>query len=83
MDEYRRHRGKARTIGLPFEVIGPDEIRRLQWVVDTKLVLSCFPQGGRNYATRNNPADCIWDGAGVNRFSTNMCASESPAGAWH
>jgi parallel beta-helix repeat protein len=36
----------------------------------------------RNYATRNNPADCVWDGAGVNTFSDNLCATESPAGAW-
>lgn len=36
----------------------------------------------RNYATRNNPADCVWDGAGVNTFSANMCASESPAVMW-
>jgi dimethylglycine dehydrogenase len=39
MDEYRRHRGKARTIGLPFEVIGPDQIRRLHPLVDTRGVL--------------------------------------------
>ena len=36
MDEYLRHRGKARTIGLPFEVIGPDEIRRLHPLVETR-----------------------------------------------
>jgi dimethylglycine dehydrogenase len=39
LDEYWRHRGKARTIGLPFEVIGPDEIRRLHPLVDTHGVL--------------------------------------------
>ena len=39
MDEYRRHRGKARTIGLPFEVIGPDEIRRLHPLVETRGLL--------------------------------------------
>src|SRR5262245_11401738 len=39
MDEYRRHRGKARTIGLPFEVIGPDEVRRLHPLVETRGVL--------------------------------------------
>ena len=39
MDEYRRHRGKARTIGLPFEVVGLDEIRRLHPLVDTRGLL--------------------------------------------
>jgi dimethylglycine dehydrogenase len=39
MDEYRRHRGKARTIGLPFEVIGPDEVRRLHPLVETRGLL--------------------------------------------
>ena len=39
MDEYLRHRGKARTIGLPFEVIGPDEIRRLHPLANTRGIL--------------------------------------------
>ena len=34
-----RHRGKARTIGLPFEVIGLDEIRRLHPLVETRGLL--------------------------------------------
>jgi dimethylglycine dehydrogenase len=48
MDEYRRHRGKARTIGLPFEVIGPDEIRRLHPLVDTRGLLGAVwnPEDG-------------------------------------
>lgn len=39
MDEYRFHRAKARTIGLPFELVGPDEIRRLHPLVATDGVL--------------------------------------------
>jgi dimethylglycine dehydrogenase len=39
MDEYRRHRGKARTIGLPFEVIGPDDVRQLHPLVETRGLL--------------------------------------------
>ena len=48
MDEYRRHRGKARTIGLPFEVIGPDEIRRLHPLVETRGLLGAVwnPEDG-------------------------------------
>jgi parallel beta-helix repeat protein len=36
----------------------------------------------RNYATRNNPPDCVWDGLGANTFSRNACATEDPPGAW-
>ena len=48
MDEYLRHRGKARTIGLPFEVIGPDEIRRLHPLVETRGLLGAVwnPEDG-------------------------------------
>jgi dimethylglycine dehydrogenase len=48
IDEYRRHRGKARTIGLPFEVIGPDEVRRLHPLVETRGLLGAVwnPEDG-------------------------------------
>ena len=48
MDEYLRHRGKARTIGLPFEVIGPEEIRRLHPLVETRGLLGAVwnPEDG-------------------------------------
>ncbi len=39
MDEYRRHRGKARTIGLPFEVVDPAEVKRLHPLVETAGLL--------------------------------------------
>lgn len=39
MDEYRRHRGKARTIGLPFEVVDAAEIKRLHPLVETAGLL--------------------------------------------
>lgn len=39
MDEYRRHCGKARTIGLPFEVVGPAEIKQLHPLVETQGLL--------------------------------------------
>jgi dimethylglycine dehydrogenase len=39
MDEYRRHCGKARAIGLPFEVIGPAEVKRLYPLVETTGLL--------------------------------------------
>ncbi len=39
MDEYRFHRAKARAIGLPFELVGPDEVRRLHPLVATDGLL--------------------------------------------
>ena len=39
MDEYRFHAAKAKTIGLPFHVIGPEEIARLHPLITTDGVL--------------------------------------------
>jgi dimethylglycine dehydrogenase len=39
MDEYRFHRAKARTIGLPFEIVGPAEIARLHPLLETNGLL--------------------------------------------
>jgi dimethylglycine dehydrogenase len=39
MDEFRYHRAKARYLDLPFELIGPDEIRRLHPLVQTDGIL--------------------------------------------
>jgi dimethylglycine dehydrogenase len=35
MEEYRYHRAKARTIALPFELVGPEEIRRINPLINT------------------------------------------------
>lgn len=39
MDEYRYHRAKARYLNLSFELVGPDEIRRLHPLVNTDGIL--------------------------------------------
>lgn len=39
MDEYRFHAAKAKTIGLPFHVVGPKEIERLHPLITTDGVL--------------------------------------------
>ncbi|HEY2620326.1 MAG TPA: FAD-dependent oxidoreductase [Acetobacteraceae bacterium] len=36
MDEYRFHCAKSRTIGLPFDIVGPREIAALHPLLDTK-----------------------------------------------
>lgn len=39
MDEYRFHRAKARTIGVAFELVGPEEIKRLHPLIATEGLL--------------------------------------------
>jgi dimethylglycine dehydrogenase len=34
MDEYRKYCGTANTIGVPFEIIGPSEVRKLWPLVE-------------------------------------------------
>jgi dimethylglycine dehydrogenase len=48
MDEWRHHRGKARYLGMPFELIGPDEIKALHPLVETDGVLGAIwnPEDG-------------------------------------
>lgn len=48
MAEFRYHRAKARYLGLPFELIGPDEIRRLHPLVQTNGILGAVwnPEDG-------------------------------------
>lgn len=48
--------------------------------IHLSVIEGCVIQ--RNYATRNSPPDCVWDGSGANTFSRNACATEDPPGAW-
>jgi dimethylglycine dehydrogenase len=87
MDEYRRHRGKARTIGLPFEVIGPDEIRRLHPLVDTRGVLGAAwnPEDGHVDPTSVTQAlakGARDRGARVHRHTRVTGVARQPGGEW-
>jgi dimethylglycine dehydrogenase len=87
MDEYLRHRGKARTIGLPFEVIGPGEIRRLHPLVDTRGLLGAAwtPEDGHVDPTSLTQAlvkgarDC---GARVQRHTRVTGLQRTAGGEW-
>jgi dimethylglycine dehydrogenase len=87
MDEYLRHRGKARTIGLPFEVIGPEEIRRLHPLVDTRGVLGAVwnPEDGHVDPTSVTQAlvkGARDRGARVHRHTRVTGVERTPGGEW-
>jgi dimethylglycine dehydrogenase len=87
MDEYRRHRGKARTIGLPFEVIGPDEIRRLHPLVETRGLLGAVwnPEDGHVDPTSVTQAlvkGARDRGARVHRHTRVTGLGRTPGGEW-
>ena len=48
MDEWRHHQGKARYLGLPYELVGPGEIKKLHPLVETRGVLGAIwnPEDG-------------------------------------
>jgi len=88
MDEYRFHRAKARAIGVEFELVGPEEIRRLHPLITTDGIL------GAAY----NPADGHLDpssvtqalakgardhGATVLRHTRVTAIELMHAGEWH
>jgi dimethylglycine dehydrogenase len=87
MDEYRRHRGKARMIGLPFEVIDPDEVRRLHPLVDTRGLLGAAwnPEDGHvdpTGVTRALVAGAQARGATVRRHTRVTGLARTPTGEW-
>src|SRR5215510_1837530 len=88
MDEYRRHRGKARTIGLPFEVIGPEEIRGLHPLVETRGLLGAVwnPDDGHVDPTSVTQAlvKAARDrGARVRRHTRVTGLERTRGGEWH
>jgi dimethylglycine dehydrogenase len=87
MDEYRRHRGKARAIGLPFEVIGPDEIGRLHPLVETRGLLGAAwnPEDGHvdpTSVTRALVKGARDRGARILRHTPVTGLERTPGGEW-
>jgi dimethylglycine dehydrogenase len=87
MDEFRYHRAKARYLGLPFELIGPDEIRRLHPLVQTDGILGAAwtPEDGYvdpsmlTYALAKGARD---GGAQILRHSPVTALRPRPSGEW-
>ena len=87
MDEYLRHRGKARIIGLPFEVIGPEEIRKLHPLVETRGLLGAVwnPEDGHVDPTSVTQAlvkGARDRGARVHRHTRVTGLARTPGGEW-
>ena len=87
MDEYLRHRGKARTIGLPFEVVGPAEIRRLHPLVETGGLLGAVwnPEDGHVDPTSVTQAlvkGARDRGARIHRHTRVTALERTPGGEW-
>jgi dimethylglycine dehydrogenase len=87
MDEYRRHRGKARTIGLPFEIVDPAEVRRLHPLVETAGLLGAAwnPADGHvdpSSVTRALAAGARARGAEVYRHTRVTGLARLPGGEW-
>jgi dimethylglycine dehydrogenase len=87
MDEYRRHRGKARTIGLPFEVVGPDDIRRLHPLVETRGVLGAVWNPEDGHVDPTSVTQALVKGARdrgvrVHRHTRVTALERTPGGEW-
>lgn len=87
MDEYRRHRGKARTIGLPFELVDPAEVKRLHPLVETAGLLGAAwnPEDGHVDPTSVTQAlarGARDRGAEVHRHTPVTAISRTRGGEW-
>jgi dimethylglycine dehydrogenase len=87
MDEYRRHRGKARAIGLPFEIVDPAEVRRLHPLAETAGLLGAAwnPADGHvdpSSVTRALAAGARARGALVYRHTRVVGLARTAGGEW-
>ena len=87
MDEYRKYCGTANTIGVPFEMIGPDEIRALWPLANTQgLVGALFHPHDGHVApvdlTNALAAGARAGGAEIHRHTKVVNIRPEPDGAW-
>ena len=87
MDEYRRYCGTANTIGVPFEMIGPGEIKELWPLCNTDgLVGALFhPDDGHIAPVDVTQAMAIGarnGGAEINRDTEVVAIEQKPGGEW-
>jgi dimethylglycine dehydrogenase len=87
MDEYRRYCGTANTIGVPFEIISPQEVEKLWPLCNTKGIVGALfhPQDGHVApvdVTQALAKGARSGGAEINR-NTRVTAIEClPGGEW-
>lgn len=87
MDEFRFHRAKARYLDLPFELIGPDEIRRLHPLVQTEGILGAVwnPEDGYvdpSMLTNALAKGARAGGAQILRHNPVLAVHPRPSGDW-
>ncbi len=87
LDQYRDARGLARVVGLPFEIIGPEEIGRLAPLLSLDGVLggAWTPTDGYVDPSRvthamANAARAL--GAEIERQTTATALTRTPSGEW-
>lgn len=87
MEEYRYHRAKARYLGLPFELVGPDEIRRLHPLVNTDGILGAVWNPDDGYIDPSMLTHALAQGARsggaqVLRHTPVSAIHAHPSGEW-
>ena len=87
MDEYRKYCGTANTIGVPFEMIGPEEVRALWPLASTDgLVGALFHPDDGHVApvdlTNALAAGARMNGAEINRHTKVLDIRPEPDGGW-
>ena len=87
MDEWRHHHGKARYLGLPYELIGPNEIKALHPLISLDGVLGAVwnPEDGHidpSSVTQALAKGARDRGARVLRHTRVNGLGQEPSGAW-
>lgn len=87
MDEFRYHAAKARYLGLPFELVGTDEIRRLHPLVNTDGILGAVWNSEDGYVDPSMLTNALAKGARdggaqISRHNPVVALRQRPSGEW-
>ncbi|HEX4898303.1 MAG TPA: FAD-dependent oxidoreductase, partial [Candidatus Limnocylindrales bacterium] len=87
LDQYRDARGLARITGLPFELVGPEEVGRRAPLVSLEGVLGAAWTPTDGYVDPSRATLAMADaavglGAQVERHTTVTALSQLPSGEW-
>lgn len=87
LDQYRDAHGLAKVVGLPFEIVGPDEVRRRAPLVSTDGVLAAAWTPTDGYVDPSSVTRAMADaarraGAEVERQAEVTALTPTPSGEW-